>query len=70
MTIGQAIDCLNELDLDKYMFSGVEIIDMMEAIADDLGADVFSYMGQDEFAYYLRQRGYRVVEDVRYYVSG
>ena len=70
MTIGQAIDYLNELDLDKYIVSAAELDDIMDDIEMVAGRSIFDAMGIDDFAFYLRQRGYRVMEEIRYYIGG
>lgn len=66
----QTIKFLDSIPIDKYIIGHVDIYDIMNKIEDDYGASlesnptfegyVFNWMTSDEFAYYLRKKGYRV----------
>lgn len=74
----QTIKFLDSIQIDKYIIVYMDIHDIMDRIEDDYGAFledhpifegyVFNWMTSDEFADYLRKKGYRVQENISYEV--
>lgn len=74
----QTIKFLDSIPIDKYITGHVDIYDIVNRIENDYGPSlednstfegcVFNWMNSDEFAYYLRKRGYRVQENISYEV--
>lgn len=73
---------LDALPIEKFLTQGRDLHDVMDNIQDSYGpslkddsvfqGDVFNWMSADEFADYLRNKGYYVLEDVtiRYTIGG
>jgi len=55
--------------MDDFVQKGKDINIIMDEIVTYLGEDVFNAMETYDFVCYLRSRGYRIYEQINYYIS-
>ena len=63
------MEFLDSLNMDIFVKSGKDVDMIMDQINYYFGKDVFDDMSTEEFACYLRSKGYRVYEVISYVVG-